>query len=109
MAIDFKKLGRGLLIGAGSVLSIIPAVGPVVGAGLITAGLAIDTGSKSADKVSNAASNLVAAYNTAGAMTATASGANVINVNTTIELLKKYGVYIVGGIVLLFFLFKKRR
>jgi len=66
MAGLFKKIAKWSLIGVGSVLSLFA---PGIGAPLIVAGSAIDTGTmQTNDKVSGYANNLQTSINTAAAM-----------------------------------------
>ena len=56
------KVAKGLLIGAGTVLSCIPTIGPAVGAPLIAAGVGIDT-NNTTDRVSAASQSLTYTLN----------------------------------------------
>jgi hypothetical protein len=107
----FGKVIKGLLIGAGTVLSLIPGVGPVVGGGLIVAGTAIKTNTTgSSDIVSEYGAQIQNAFSTAGAMQ---SGANVQGfLNNVMVFVQKYAIWIIAGVGLIFFLpklFKGRR
>lgn len=107
----FGKLIKGLLIGGGTVLSLIPAIGPIVGGGLIVAGTAIKTGDgTSSDMVSTYAAGLQNTLSTVGAMQ---SGANVQGfLNNIMVFIQKYFIWIlfgIGAIILLPKLFKGRR
>ena len=90
----FGKILRGILIGAGSILSI---VAPVWG-GKVLASL---------DKVSNLAKNTASAIN-AGAAAAKQTEATLIFTGI-MTWLKSYWWAAIGGIVLLILLLKRRR
>lgn len=117
MAWDWAKIGKGALIGLGTVLSIIPAVGPIVGGGLIATGAAIPTkpktGTVSTDPVNNAAAALGAALGNASAYnTITQPGGTAINANGVLVWFQtnfKLVAGIVAGIILLVVLFRKKR
>ena len=107
MAVSFKGILKWIMIGGGSILSLI---NPAIGAPLILAGSAIKTGSEtSQDLVSVYGSNLVQTLDTVNAMQA---GANVNTaLNNILVFIQKYFVYIIAGFAMFFFLPKllKRR
>ena len=106
----FAKIAKGVLIAGGSVLSIIPAIGPAIGAPLIVAGSQINTKSKNntQDQVSQAASTLnetlgrAAAMNTVneyrdqGTINGQPAGVFPINMNMLLII-----IAVVGGAILL--------
>jgi hypothetical protein len=107
----FGKVIKGLLIGGGTVLSLIPGIGPVVGGGLIVAGTAIKTGTdSSADIISTYANQIGNTLSTAGAMQ---SGANVQGfLNNIMIFIQKYLIFIILGLAAIFVLpkfFKGRK
>jgi len=113
----FASIARWALIGGGSVLSLVPAVGPLIGAGLISAGLAIPPNQKTSavaaqgvDVVSANAAILAQTMQNAVAMQNVAAGGSVLNVNPLMMFLQKYWLYLVGGLAALWLLpklFKK--
>jgi hypothetical protein len=111
MAAKFSNFLKWVLIGGGTVLSLIPGIGPLVGAGILTAGLSVKTDSgTSADVVSVYGANLNTAIETSNAMM---TGANVNTfLNNIITFIQKNFVVIlvaVGALVVLPKLLKRRR
>ena len=102
-----KKIVKGLLIGGGSILSLFA---PAIGAPLIVAGTAINTGtSGTADVVSTAAQNLQTAINTAAAQQ---TAGNIVTASPLMtKLITNWPVIllIVGALLFLPRLFKRRR
>jgi len=100
MAFSFRKLIKGILLGGGSILSLI---NPAIGAPLIMAGAAIKTDSgTSADIVSVYGSNLYTAIDQVEAMQ---SGINVNTaINKAILFIQKYFVYIIMAVAAFFIL-----
>lgn len=101
MAGLFKKIAKWALIGGGSVLSLIPGIGAAIGAPLIVAGSAINTGSNagSADVVAAYAGQLQTTLQTAGAMQAAGTAPNLnIAFNSVVAFLQKNIVLIIAGI-----------
>jgi len=110
----FANIARWALIGGGSVLSLIPAIGPLIGAGLISAGLSVKTNTATitpgVDQVSANAAILAQTFQNAAAMQNVASGGSALNVNPLMMFLQKYWMYLVGGLAALWLLpklFKK--
>jgi hypothetical protein len=93
----FGKIIKGILVGAGSVLSVIPGLN-VVGAAAVTAGLAIG---KSNDTVSAATLQMVASVS-AGQSSTSASG-------SILDFLKLYWYVPVGLILLILLILKPGR
>lgn len=95
----FGNIIKGILIGAGTVLSIIPSVGPLIGAPIVSLGEAIG---QSSDTVSNASVVVAAKVNTTSGVAAGTGGGLLawLQLNWYIPLL------VIAG---LFLLFKKRR
>lgn len=109
MAGLFKKIIKGVLIGAGTVVGLFA---PKVGANIIVAGKNIETGTptSSADVVSVASANLKDTLTQAKVQSAVS--ATTTTFSSVMEWLKQYWYFLAGGIALLFLwpkLFKKRR
>jgi hypothetical protein len=111
---NFKEILGDIFIGAGTVLSLIPGVGPLIGAPIAAAGVGI-RGTSSIDSVSNAASQtaaqLVNTSQTIAATTAAASGKSVINVTGILNWIQSNIVLVLGiiaGIIFLPKLLKRR-
>jgi hypothetical protein len=109
----FKDFAHWALMGIGSVLSVIPVVGPLVGGAIIAAGAAVPvSNSNSADAVSNGAAVLGAALNNANSYGVTATGGSVINVNSILTWVQTNLLLIVGVVSAIIFLpklFKRSR
>jgi hypothetical protein len=111
----FAAIAKWALVGVGSVLSLVPAVGPLVGAPLIGAGLSIQTNRTGAadtgvDQVSANAQILANTFQSAAAIQNVAAGGSAINVNPFLTFLQKYWMYLVGALAALWILpkiFKK--
>lgn len=109
----FASIAKWALVGTGSILSLIPGVGPVIGAGIIAAGLAVKTpaaASPGVDQVSANAQILAQTLQNASAMQNVAAGGSAINVNPMLTFINKYWMFIVGGLATLWLLpklFKK--
>jgi hypothetical protein len=109
----FKDIAHWALMGIGSVLSVIPVVGPIVGGAIIAAGASVPLSNKSSvDAVSNGAAVLGAALNNANSYTTTSTGGSVINVNSILTWIQTNLLLIVGVISAIIFLpklFKRSR
>jgi len=113
------KLGQILgdvVVGAGTVLSLIPGIGPLIGAPVASVGVGlIKANTSSTDPVSNAAAQTAAQLtNTSQLINATstaAAGGSVINVSGIITWIKSNLVLVIGiiaGIIFLPKLLKRR-
>jgi hypothetical protein len=110
----FANIAKWALVGTGSVLSLIPGVGPLIGAGIISAGLSVRTTPATAtpgvDQVSANAAILAQTLQNATAMQNVAAGGSALNVNPLLTFLQKYWMYLIGGLAALWLLpklFKK--
>jgi len=101
----FKKIAKGLLLGAGTVLSILPGLG-AVGAPLLVAGSAIQTGSQtSQDIVSVYGTNLNNSLATAAAMQGAGATMPIsLYFQRVLLFIKSNIVIIVIGVGAIFFL-----
>jgi hypothetical protein len=102
MAGFFAKLGKGLLIGGGTILSLFA---PAIGAPLVVAGTQINTGSAGTtnDKLSQYGTNLAVANNIATAM---AGAGNVAGSDIVTRITRNPLPWIAGALVALFALKK---
>ncbi len=110
----FKKIAKGVLIGAGTILS---AVNPAIGAPLVVAGTKINTGGSTSDKVSEYSRNLVEAQDrvagiNAGSNIGAGVGAGVdratAGFHTLMSLAQRYWYVLAIGLGFYYFNKKKR-
>lgn len=101
-----KKIGKGILIGAGTVLSMFA---PAVGAPLVVAGTAIQTHGpgSSVDKISMATSNLMEAQNIAGSMVA--GSRTYSTVDNVIKTITANPLPWLAGAGVLYYLFTRKK
>jgi hypothetical protein len=103
-----KKILKGIMIGGGTVLSFIPAVGPIVGGTLMAAGIALKTNKNSGiDEISNAAGTLNAALGIAQGASVGASGA--ITGNNIRVWISRYWLILIAAVVGLFLIFRRKK
>jgi hypothetical protein len=104
-----KKILKGIMIGGGTVLSFIPAIGPIVGGTMMAAGIAIKTsnGNSGIDQVSNAAGTLNAALGIASGASQGASAA--ISTNNIMAWISRNMLIVIAFIVGLFLIFRRKK
>ena len=108
---SFKSVMGGILQGAGSVLSFIPGVGPLLGTSIIAAGQNLSAKAKGADVVASAAATLAAQQK--AAIAANNAAANSLATTSIFDWIQKNMLIVAIAIGAVFILivkpFKRRR